>query len=234
MAGVASGASEAILLCVTEYVSGAVIINKYVSPPEMITTMRSTVHGVSRKTLNIAIGNGEALDGWKGAREELWKYIDGDTILIGHALENDLNALRLIHPRIVDSGILAKKTVDISWRSFGLRILCEELLDIEFRQNKGGIHDCLEDVLATREVVLFCTRNREAFRDWAARKKIEETNKREEEKKKNEEAREAKRKAEEENKVEEERRKQEQLRKEALAVQTFMHRAELSGVTVST
>lgn len=227
MAGVASGAGEAILLVVTDYVSGAVIINKYVSPPEPITMMRSSVHGVSRRTLDNAIRRGEALNGWKGAREELWRYVDSSTILIGHALENDLNTLRLIHPRIVDSGILAKKAIDVSWRSFGLALLCEELLGVGFREGRGQIHDCLEDVLATREVVLFCTRRREEFRVWAAGKKVEEMKRREEEKKKNEEAREAKKKAEEE-------KKSEKGKKEALAVKTSLKRAELKGLVVST
>ncbi|RAL58695.1 hypothetical protein DID88_003001 [Monilinia fructigena] len=40
--------------------------------------------------------------------------------------------------------------------------------------SEGGIHDCLEDVLATREVVVVCTRHKEAFQTWAKRKNSEE------------------------------------------------------------
>lgn len=74
------------------------------------------------------------------------KYIKDNTILVGHALEHDL----------VDSGILPRNASGIRRIRWGLQTLCSELLSVEIRKNKGGTHDCLEDVLATREVVLFC------------------------------------------------------------------------------
>ncbi|KAH8702924.1 hypothetical protein GQ44DRAFT_732584 [Phaeosphaeriaceae sp. PMI808] len=138
MAGVAGGASEAILLCVADYFTGATLL------------------------------------GWEGARSELWKYIDSNTIIVGHALEHDLDALRIIHPRIVDSGILSRKAVGIHRIWWGLQTLCSELVHVEIRKNKGAIYDCLEDVLATRAVVLFCTQEKEAFQAWAEVKKAEE------------------------------------------------------------
>ncbi|TVY41248.1 RNA exonuclease [Lachnellula occidentalis] len=174
MAGIASGAGEVILLCATDYVTGAVLLNRYVNPSEKITQMRSSIHGISTSTLTNAILQGQALSGWEGARSELWKYIDDKTILVGHALQNDLDGLRIIHPRVVDSGILARNEVGIPYLQGGLSTLCSELLNVEIRKNKGGIHDCLEDVLATREVVLFCTQNKEGFRIWGATKKAEQ------------------------------------------------------------
>lgn len=174
MAGIASGASEAILLCVTDYITGALLLSRFVHPSEKITQMRTSIHGISKSTLNTAISEGRALSGWEGARSELWKYIDGNTILVGHALQHDLDALRIIHPNIVDSGILSRKAVGIHRIQWGLHTLCSELLNLEIRNNKGGIHDCLEDVMATREVVLFCTRNKERFQSWAKAKRIEE------------------------------------------------------------
>ena len=157
MAGIASGAGEAILLCVTDYVTGALLLNRFVCPSEQITQMRSSIHGISKSKLDDAISQGQALSGWEGARSELWKYIDDNTILVGHALDHDLDALRIIHPYVVDSGILSRNAVGIHRIRWGLQTLCPELLNVEIRENNGGIHDCLEDVLATREVVLFCT-----------------------------------------------------------------------------
>lgn len=174
MAEVAGGAGEAILLCVTDYVTGTVLLNRFVSPRENITQMRSSIHGISKSTLDAAISQGQALAGWGEARAELWKYIDNNTIFVGHALEHDLEALRMIHLCVVDSAILSRKAVGIHRIRWGLKTLCSELLNLEIRKNKGGIHDCLEDVLATREVVLFCTQNKEAFQSWAKAKKIAE------------------------------------------------------------
>lgn len=42
----------------------------------------------------------------KQAKEEMMEFIDKDTILLGHALENDLQALQLIHKRVIDTSIL--------------------------------------------------------------------------------------------------------------------------------
>lgn len=174
MAGTTNGASEAIFLCVTDYVTGALLLNRFVCPMEKIIQMRSSIHGISKSALDDAISQGQALFGWEEARSELWKYIDNNTILVGHALEHDLDALRIIHPRVVDSGILSRNAVGIQRIRWGLRTLCPELLNFEIRQNKGGIHDCLEDVLATREIVLFCTQNEQAFQSWAKAKQREE------------------------------------------------------------
>ena len=114
------------------------------------------------------------MSGWEGAWLELWKYIDDNTILVGHALQHNLDALRIIHPHVVDSGILSGNAIGIRCIWWGLQTLCFELLNFEIRKNKGGIHNCLEDVLATREVVLFCTQNKKAFQSWAKAKKSEE------------------------------------------------------------
>ena len=155
MAGIASGASEVILLCVSDYLTNEVLIHAYVCPTEQITQMRTEIHGIPYSKLNEAIVSGQALNGWLAARHELWKYIDENTILIGHALHNDLDALRVIHHRIVDSTIVSKKKIGVPGTfGFGLSDLCEELLGVEMRKGKGGVHECLEDVMATREIVL--------------------------------------------------------------------------------
>ena len=39
-------------------------------------------------------------------RRSLDELIDSETILIGHALENDLKTLRMIHPRNADTAII--------------------------------------------------------------------------------------------------------------------------------
>ncbi|KAI1345680.1 ribonuclease H-like domain-containing protein [Xylaria sp. FL0043] len=175
MVGVVGGAGEVVSVCAADFVTGAVLVNRLVRPGQQIIQMRSSIHGITKSALDKATAQGQALAGWKGARLELWKYIDADTILVGHALQHDLNALRMIHPRVVDSGILSGNAVGHGRTQVGLQALCSELVNIEIRHGGGGIHDGLEDVLATREVVLFCTRarNKEAFRRWAVAKKLD-------------------------------------------------------------
>ncbi|GAW23451.1 hypothetical protein ANO14919_130100 [Xylariales sp. No.14919] len=173
MAGVAGGGSEVILLCATDFVTGAVLINRLVCPGVAIADMRTRIHGITKSSLDKSTSQGQALAGWEGARSELWKYIDDRTILVGHALEHDLGALRMIHPRVVDSSILSEIAVGGRRVRFGLQELSSELPRIEIRKGGEGIHDCMEDVLAAREVVLFCTRarNKKAFKSWADAKR---------------------------------------------------------------
>lgn len=206
MAGTSSGASEAVLVCVTDYLTGAVLVDQYVYPAEPITQMRTFIHGILRRDLEYENRRGWALQGWAGARAKLWKHIDSNTIIIGHALQNDLDTLRVIHPRIVDSTIVARKAVGTNTVRCGLQVLCSEMLDMEIRKNKGAIHDCMEDVLVTREIVLFCTSTskQEAFQTWLEAKKSEEL--------RLEKIREEKR-LEEAKKVEERRREKEILLK---------------------
>ncbi|KAI0502775.1 ribonuclease H-like domain-containing protein [Xylaria bambusicola] len=176
MAGIGGGASEVILLCATDFLTGAVLVNRLVCPNERITDMRTSIHGITKASLDEATAQGKALSAWEGARSELWKHIDDRTILVGHALEHDLGALRMIHPRVVDSSILSEIMVGGHRVRFGLQKLSSELPKIQIRKGKDGIHDCMEDVLATRELVLFCTRarNKTAFRAWAEAKTLDQ------------------------------------------------------------
>lgn len=42
----------------------------------------------------------------RGVREALGRIIDEETVLVGHGLENDLKAMRLIHPTCIDTAIV--------------------------------------------------------------------------------------------------------------------------------
>jgi DNA polymerase III epsilon subunit-like protein len=175
MAGVKGLRSEVILICAVDYFTGAVLLNSLVSPGEKVRDWRTEIHGITSSAMDRAISQGRVLTGWRAAREELWKLIDQNTILVGHALQHDLDVLRLVHTRVVDSAILARNAVGMYNRQWGLQRLCKELLGFEIRRNNGGVHDCLEDVLATREVVLLCTQNEQELEAWANIKSLELT-----------------------------------------------------------
>ena len=42
-------------------------------------------------------------------QEELLRHIHADTIIVGHSLENDLKALRIIHSNVVDTSVVFKQ-----------------------------------------------------------------------------------------------------------------------------
>lgn len=167
MVELVGGQNEVVRLCAVDFLTGQVLIDVYVVPRQKVFAWRTRVSGVTPVVLAEMKRQGRTLDGWEEARALLWEYIDEETILIGHALNNDLNVLGMIHTRIVDSAILTKAAVatdcDYSW---GLKKLCEQFLKKDIQTGSHG-HDCLEDTFAAREVLLWCLRNSDRLELWA-------------------------------------------------------------------
>lgn len=166
-----SNLSELVRLTAIDYLTSEVLIDALVKPKETVINWRSTITGITEATMASAEAQGNVLYGCQGAQEELWKYVDSNTVLVGHAILNDLKALKIIHPKVVDSGILVSQAVKSKQRQFALEKLCKEILVKPIRQRPNATHDSLEDAFAARELVLWCLHNEEALRQWAKRKK---------------------------------------------------------------
>ncbi|EEP78714.1 predicted protein [Uncinocarpus reesii 1704] len=159
-----------VSLSAVDYLTGEVILNRLVRPLVKVTDWRVRITGVTEKTI---AQDRAALEGWEAARAELWAFMNPQTILIGHSLANDLKVLGMVHTRIVDSEILTKKAVGPTCkRVWGLKTLCETFLGIRIQAGKKG-HSSLEDALATREIVLWCTKNPEHLATWAEQKRVQ-------------------------------------------------------------
>ncbi|KAJ4376192.1 RNA exonuclease 3 [Neocucurbitaria cava] len=88
------------------------------------------------------------------ARDLFLALISPKTPVIGHALENDLNTIRLIHPTIIDTVILFPTRQGLPYRN-GLRHLAKQHLDQDIQQGGAAGHDSLEDARTTGELVRF-------------------------------------------------------------------------------
>ncbi|KIW03417.1 uncharacterized protein PV09_05192 [Verruconis gallopava] len=86
------------------------------------------------------------------ARTLLTSYISPTTVLIGHAIENDLNVLRLLHPTIVDTSLLFPHHGGLPYR-FPLRKLAKDLLNLDIQTADAAGHDSMEDSRATGDLV---------------------------------------------------------------------------------
>jgi RNA exonuclease 1 len=86
------------------------------------------------------------------ARDLFLKLISPQTPVLGHALENDLNTIRLIHPTIVDTVILYPHQQGLPIRN-GLRNLAKIHLGLDIQQGGAAGHDSFEDAWATGELV---------------------------------------------------------------------------------
>ncbi|KAI0851319.1 hypothetical protein F5Y00DRAFT_230923 [Daldinia vernicosa] len=92
----------------------------------------------------------------KAARDLLFSLISPETPLIGHGLENDLNASRIIHHTCVDSVLLFPHKRGLPHRN-GLRMLMETLLNRKIQKEADETtpegHDSAEDARAAGELV---------------------------------------------------------------------------------
>ncbi|KAL1869437.1 hypothetical protein VTK73DRAFT_3141 [Phialemonium thermophilum] len=89
------------------------------------------------------------------ARDLLFSLISPSTPLIGHGLENDLNAARVVHPTVIDTVLLYPHKRGLPIR-FGLKALMETRLNRAIQvEAEGKIegHDSAEDARAAGDLV---------------------------------------------------------------------------------
>ncbi|KAI6105789.1 ribonuclease H-like protein [Pisolithus sp. B1] len=87
------------------------------------------------------------------ARQTLDAFINSETIIIGHALENDLKTLRMIHHRCIDTVVLFPHRAGPPYRR-SLRDLAKEHLGTVIQVGDGSSgHSSVEDSVATLDLV---------------------------------------------------------------------------------
>jgi len=106
-----TGDTELIRLSAIDYFTGEVLVNNLVEPDMPMLHLNTRFSGVTFGNLNYDVRAGRCLKGKAGAREALWRVVGPETYIIGHAVNNDLRSLRLIHPRVVDSYLVESKII---------------------------------------------------------------------------------------------------------------------------
>ncbi|KAJ5240174.1 RNA exonuclease Rex3 [Penicillium chermesinum] len=86
------------------------------------------------------------------AREVLFSFLQPDTPLIGHAIDNDLNACRIIHPTVIDTVILYPHPRRLPMR-MSLKALAKTYLKRDIQTGGDQGHDSKEDAIATGDLV---------------------------------------------------------------------------------
>ncbi|KAH9977779.1 ribonuclease H-like domain-containing protein [Lactifluus volemus] len=90
----------------------------------------------------------------------LGRLIGADTILIGHSLDNDLRALRLVHHRVVDTAVLFPHPRSLPYRR-ALRDLTKEYLNRTIQEGGGSRgHSSVEDSVAALDLVKWFVLNK--------------------------------------------------------------------------
>ncbi|KAF9296903.1 hypothetical protein BGZ88_011571 [Linnemannia elongata] len=85
-------------------------------------------------------------------QEKLKDFVDYNTILVGHSLENDMQVLKLAHPFIIDTSLVYHHTRGPPYRP-GLKWLAQKWLQRQIQANIERGHDSAEDALACMDLI---------------------------------------------------------------------------------
>ena len=159
---------ELIRLTATSWPSGSLLLDTLVRPLGEVLDLNSRYSGVWPADYTSALPSDTASSSTASnrdlkplpiasspaaARSQLFKLISPTTPLIGHALENDLNTTRIIHPHIIDTCLLYPHVRGLPMRH-GLKHLMKKYLDKDIQvNNEGKGHDSAEDARSAGELV---------------------------------------------------------------------------------
>ncbi|XP_073956294.1 exonuclease GOR-like [Choristoneura fumiferana] len=124
--------------------SGNPVYDTLVKPCSEILDCNTFFSGISPEDMSTAVKT------LKDVQRDILQFIGYDTILIGHALENDLRALKLVHGAIVDTCVLYPDRRGLPYKR-ALRFLTKEYLGREIQQGQKG-HAPVEDARAALEL----------------------------------------------------------------------------------
>jgi RNA exonuclease 1 len=133
-------------------------------PPPRVTPTSSDIG----KTLSTAKPRLRIVSSPAAARSLLFSHLSPNTPLIGHGLENDLNATRIIHATVIDTALLFPHPAGLPYRN-GLKALMHKHLNRHIQvivDGKMEGHDSKEDANAAGELVRFALSN-----EWAKMKR---------------------------------------------------------------
>ncbi|KAK3051535.1 RNA exonuclease 3 [Extremus antarcticus] len=162
--GYTTSGLELIRLTAVSWPAGGLLLDILVRPPGTIIDFNSQFSGVWPEPFANAKayddsspdGNdGSIVENIERARELLCQYLTPTTPLIGHAIDNDLNVVRLCHPTIIDTIILFPHPRGGLPMRLGLKALTSQHLGRAIQTGGAQGHDSLEDAQATGDLVRF-------------------------------------------------------------------------------
>lgn len=123
---------------------GEEVYESKVKPSHPILDYKSKYSGITEESLRYC--SKRLVD----VQQDLLKMFDKDSILIGHSLDSDLKALKMVHYNVVDTSIIYPHKYGPPYKC-GLKVLSEQHLQRIIQSEEG--HDSKEDALASLDLV---------------------------------------------------------------------------------
>lgn len=135
-----------------------VIYDTFVKPEHEIIDYNTRFSGISKDDVTAAspsIGD---------VQKTLLSFVSADTILIGHNLETDLCALKLLHGTVVDTSVVFPHRLGLPHK-LTLHSLTTDYLRRIIQESVGG-HDTAEDASACMELMLWKVKEDSKAKRW--------------------------------------------------------------------
>lgn len=138
------GQSELARISIVNW-DGDVVLDELVKPPRPVKDYLTQFSGITEEML------APVTTTLPDIQKRLLSIITPRTVLVGHSLNSDMAVLKMVHPFIVDTGVIYPHARGPPLKC-ALRFLTQKFLGKEIQKGKNG-HDSIEDARAVLDLV---------------------------------------------------------------------------------
>ncbi|GMH88211.1 hypothetical protein TL16_g11090 [Triparma laevis f. inornata] len=134
--------------CTITELGGKTIYDRYVKPSNVITDYLTLYSGISEKTWT-----SQEYTTLEEFQSEVYKIVNSEDVVVGHSLENDLHAMKIVHLNCIDTAVLFKDNDD--GRKHSLKYLIKGFFGRDIQRAE---HDSGEDARAAMDLAILKAR----------------------------------------------------------------------------